>query len=104
MHGIFTPPSLRVLQVITPNGDGKNDYLKITGIESYPTNKIVICDVRTGRIVFKKNNYDNNNGVFNGFGSNRRILVSGTYFMVLRYRDENKLQRTIEKPIYLSRG
>lgn len=44
--------------VMTPNSDGKNDFLYIKALEHYPENKIAVYN-RWGQIVFEKENYKN---------------------------------------------
>lgn len=52
--------------VITPNGDGKNDTWVIKNIDQYPNNKVSIYD-RAGRLVYSKTGYTNNwDGIWNG--------------------------------------
>lgn len=64
--------------VITPNGDGKNDVFVVYGLEKYPGNKFSIYD-RAGRLVYSTTNYQNDwNGMFNG-----RPLNEDTYYYVI---------------------
>ncbi|WP_157886130.1 gliding motility-associated C-terminal domain-containing protein [Chryseobacterium glaciei] len=52
--------------VVTPNGDGKNDTWIIRNIEQYPNNKVSIYD-RAGRLVYSKIGYNNNwDGTWSG--------------------------------------
>lgn len=52
--------------IITPNGDGKNDYWIIANIEDYPKNTVKIFD-RAGRLIYTKKGYHNNwDGYLNG--------------------------------------
>jgi gliding motility-associated-like protein len=68
----------------SPDGDGINDLLVITGIENYPNNRISIIG-RWGDEVFYKDNYQNS---WNG-KANRGLLIgsdelpSSTYFYIL---------------------
>jgi large repetitive protein len=64
--------------VLTPNGDGKNDKWVIRNIDSYPDNEVKIFD-RTGRLVYSQRNYNNNwDGKVNG-----HPLAEGTYYYFL---------------------
>ena len=49
--------------LVTPNGDGANDFLQIPELELSPNNRIRIFD-RNGLKVFEKDNYTNE---FTGF-------------------------------------
>ncbi|RYZ99146.1 MAG: DUF11 domain-containing protein, partial [Sphingobacteriaceae bacterium] len=67
--------------VITPNGDGKNDTFVIDGLELYPENSINIFN-RWGNEVFRsvgsyKNNWDGHS------------LKEGTYYYILKIKDAN---------------
>jgi len=72
-----TEAYIEVPDIITPNGDGDNDYLIIIGLENYPENIIYIYN-RWGKEVFRQENYQNDwNGTFKG-----NDLPVGTYFFV----------------------
>ncbi len=83
-------PSLNVLNLITPNNDGINDYLIIENIEAYPTNKVSIFD-RWGVKLYEGLGYNNGDIRFEGFANkslNRGEMESGTYFYVVSYGGE----------------
>jgi gliding motility-associated-like protein len=64
--------------VITPNGDGKNDYWVIKDINLYPQNNVTVFD-KAGRIVYTKKGYNNEwDGTLNG-----SPLEQGTYYYVV---------------------
>jgi gliding motility-associated-like protein len=64
--------------VLTPNGDGKNDHWVIKDIQLYPQNNVNIFD-RGGRLVYSKHGYTNDwDGTYNG-----SPLVQGTYYYVV---------------------
>ncbi|OQP57870.1 gliding motility-associated C-terminal domain-containing protein [Niastella populi] len=66
------------VNVITPNGDGKNDKWVIWNINRYPDNTVTVFD-RAGRTVFYKKNYSNDwDGTLNG-----RPLEEGSYLYVI---------------------
>ncbi|HPT53118.1 MAG TPA: gliding motility-associated C-terminal domain-containing protein [Bacteroidales bacterium] len=55
----FTPPViLEIPNVITPNGDGYNDFFVIKGVEGCDNSRLVIRNNK-GNIIFEKNHYDN---------------------------------------------
>ncbi|RZM23847.1 MAG: T9SS type B sorting domain-containing protein, partial [Pedobacter sp.] len=68
--------------ILTPNGDGKNDFLVIRNIDMYPNNEIKIYDL-AGRVVYSKKAYDNTwGGTFNG-----SPLAKGTYYYIIDFGD-----------------
>ena len=74
----------RVPNLISPNGDGINDLLKILCLETgeYPDNEIIIFNM-WGDEVFQANPYQNNwDGTLNGDGSSD--LPDGTYYYIFR--------------------
>ena len=64
--------------VLTPNGDGSNDFLIFTNLQFHEENKLVILN-RWGGKVFEKENYNND---WDGGGQ-----PEGTYFYVLTVND-----------------
>ena len=84
-----TTVTVKIWSPITPctgisaNGDGKNDYFHIMGIENYPENTLTIYDSNANE-VFSVSHYDNKVCRFEGAN-----LPQGVYFFVLTYRDED---------------
>jgi len=66
-----------VPNVITPNGDGVNDYFKITGLENYPNSSINVFN-RWGTEVYSNANYQNDW---------KPDLTDGTYFYIINVSD-----------------
>jgi len=76
-------PSLSANNILTPNGDGKNDFLVIKNVEFYPNNQLKIFD-RAGRLVHSIHNYKNDwDGRFNG-----NILTEDTYYYSVELGDQ----------------
>lgn len=74
--------------MISPNGDGKNDTWIVKNIELYPNNELRVFD-REGRIVFNMFGYDNSwDGMFNGIP-----LQEDTYYYILTI-DSGKHKKT----------
>ena len=79
---------------ISLNGDNKNDYFHIGGIEKYPENIVRIYN-KNGLKVFEVTGYDNKNQSFKGFTQGEVTvkksleLPIGTYFYFIEYTDEN---------------
>ena len=98
--------TIEVINTIIPyngmsvDGDGKNDYFHIGGIESYPNNIVRIYN-RWGVKVFETEGYDNVTRVFRGI-SNGRVTVNapeklpqGTYYYVIEYYDHNNKESKV---------
>jgi gliding motility-associated-like protein len=68
------PATLMVPNIITPNGDGQNDYLYFKYLEYFGDNTLKVFD-RWGKTVFEKANYAND---WNG-----KNCSDGTYYFIL---------------------
>lgn len=80
-----TPIFNLISNVITPNGDGKNDNWFIDGIEKYSDSHVVIFD-QYGSVVYETDNYMNDwDATFNG-----SYLPNGTYFYYLTFKENNE--------------
>jgi len=92
-----------VYNAISPNGDGKNDIFKISGIDCYPNNTVKIYN-RYGVVVYEKEGYDNVTNPFEGYSDGHSTvkrgdkLPTGTYFYTLQY---NNAANRVEKSGYL---
>lgn len=73
--------------VITPNGDGKNDLLVFTNLEQFPGSKLFIYN-RWGNLIYESNSYQNN---WNG-----ENFPAGTYYYILEVNNDLK---TIQKGV-----
>jgi gliding motility-associated-like protein len=85
---------LRIPNVITPNGDGKNDQLRIIGLQMYPYNEIYIYN-RWGNMVYQKQHYSND---WDGHGLNE-----GTYYYVLKVTDDSGKVQSLKGYVLLVR-
>ncbi|MDP4266382.1 MAG: PKD domain-containing protein [Bacteroidota bacterium] len=77
-------PGLKIMNVMTPNGDGVNDLWHIDFIEAYK-----FCDVKifnkVGQQVFSDSNYSNNwDGKSDGI-----LLPDGAYYYIVKDSDNN---------------
>src|SRR3546814_12172771 len=81
--------------VITPNGDGKNDRLVIPGLDSFVENELVILN-RWGNHVFEKKGYEHD---WTGEG-----LTEGTYYYLLRVKTATGDWQAFKGYITLLRG
>jgi gliding motility-associated-like protein len=76
---IITVRDLTVPTLITPNNDGRNEFLIVSGIGSLGRAELIIFDRRGVRVYINKN-YDN---TWNGVDDNGDPLPDDTYFYVI---------------------
>jgi gliding motility-associated-like protein len=90
-------------QGISPNGDGKNDYLVIPGVMRTTPNNLTVYD-RVGNIVFEVKDYENNWGGESNRGNpllaGDGLLPDGVYFYILDY---NGVRPRVSTYIYINR-
>ena len=71
------------INMISPNGDGKNDVLEFKDIEKYGSNTLTVYN-RWGDVIFQKINYQSDairfDGTYKGLD-----LPAGTYYYVLAF-------------------
>ena len=71
---------IKPINILTPDGDGKNDKFIIENIDYYPNNTLRVFD-RSGRIVYTKRGYANEwDGTYNG-----SPLATDTYYYVIDF-------------------
>ncbi|MBX2905587.1 MAG: PKD domain-containing protein [Taibaiella sp.] len=75
-----------IYDVITPNGDGVNDYWVINGITDYPGNLVQIFD-KWGDLVYEKNGYKKE---WTGQGSKGGELPDGVYYYIVKLNEPSK--------------
>lgn len=78
-----------ITNVVTPNGDGKNDFLIISCVdgELFPNNELIIFN-QWGSEVFRANPYNNDwGGTYNGSD-----LPDGTYYYVFKSTPDAEAQ------------
>src|SRR5690606_3766467 len=88
---VIDPPSdlpVRVHPVISPNGDGINEFLMIEAIKDYPENRVTIFN-RNGTLLWEASGYDNNRVTFRGISTGQQLLPAGTYFYIVEVKDGN---------------
>ncbi|RYY29934.1 MAG: T9SS type B sorting domain-containing protein, partial [Sphingobacteriaceae bacterium] len=73
-------PAVQASNILTPNGDGKNDTWVVKNIDLYPESTIIIFD-KGGRRLLNVKHYSNNwDGTFQG-----SPLTEGTYYYVIDF-------------------
>ena len=99
---------IEVFNVITPNGDGIHDELRISGLQNYPNNTLKIYN-RWGVSVYMTRSYNTEGNVFNGTSEGRVTvdaeskLPVGTYFYILDYELPNGETKSLSGYIYINR-
>jgi gliding motility-associated-like protein len=83
---------LSVRQGLSPNGDGINDRLAITGINAYPDNTVKVMN-RNGDVIYQAKGYDNTNVAFDGRNSKGVLQQPGTYFYSVQYKQGSEVKR-----------
>lgn len=102
------PDEIEVFNVVTPNGDGSHDVLKIKGLERFPNNTVKIYN-RWGVLVFSTKAYDTEGNVFDGTSNGRvtlnqeKKLPVGTYFYILDYENANGKMEQMSGYLYINR-
>ncbi|WP_264522511.1 gliding motility-associated C-terminal domain-containing protein [Flavobacterium sp. N2469] len=97
---------LIVYDIVSPDGDGKNEELVIEGLDCYTSNKVGIYN-RWGIKVFEMENYGTNGNAFNGYSDGRATykrgqkLPTGTYYYILLVIDSNNTIHEKTGPIYV---
>jgi uncharacterized repeat protein (TIGR01451 family) len=85
---------IEVFNVLSANDDDLNKELYIRGLECYPENTVSIYN-RWGVLVYEKEHYNNVDRPFEGISEGRKTikqsekLPEGTYFYILKYKDNN---------------
>lgn len=103
-----TDADIEVFNVITPNGDGIHDVLRIENIENYPNNTVKIYN-RWGVLVFQTRAYNSSGNVFDGTSEGRVTvdqdsrLPVGTYFYIIDYEDDSGTMQQLSGYIYINR-
>ena len=96
-----------VMQMVTPNGDGKNEFLWIENVDLALNNKLRIYN-RWGIAVYEGENYNNQNNVFDGRSKGRSTvsagdyLPAGVYFYIFEYNTVDQNDITNSGYIYIS--
>ena len=93
---------LIIYNLVSLNGDGKNDYFYIENIQMYSNNQVEIYN-RWGVKVYETTNYDSAGNVFRGYSEGRvtinkdKALPTGTYFYIITYEVKNQNGSNIVK-------
>ncbi|HMG93291.1 MAG TPA: HYR domain-containing protein [Chryseolinea sp.] len=90
VHVLQPDELFAISKVVTPDGDGINDVWKLSNIEKFKSNTVVVID-RWGNKIFQATGYDNERNVWKGTNSSGTIVPTGTYFYTIEVRDQGKV-------------
>ncbi|RZK47770.1 MAG: gliding motility-associated C-terminal domain-containing protein, partial [Pedobacter sp.] len=80
--------AVKATNILTPNGDGINDFWIVDNIDMYPNSVVTIFD-RAGRLLFTQKGYKNNwDGTLNG-----TPLAENTYYYIIDFGTERLKQK-----------
>lgn len=78
VHRSVAPDAVSATNLLSPNGDGKNDTWIVKDIGQYPRNTVTVFDL-AGRVVYTRKGYKNEwNASYKG-----AALMNGTYFYII---------------------
>jgi gliding motility-associated-like protein len=77
---------LEIYNLVTPNGDGINDFWYLDGIDLYPDNEVLIFN-RWGDQVRVFQGYNNSNKNWDGTNEKGENLPDGVYFYIIKIKD-----------------
>lgn len=93
--GVFNQCLLSAPNIITPNGDGSNEFFLVKNLDQYDRVRLQIFN-RWGNVVYENQTYQNE---WNGVDQNGTVLPDGVYFYTLLpgsdkydYRDDKHPQ------------
>ncbi|MDD2324352.1 MAG: gliding motility-associated C-terminal domain-containing protein [Bacteroidales bacterium] len=81
--------NLVISRLLSPNGDGVNDYWHIQGIDRFPENRVLIYN-RWGDKVNVIKNYNNQSNRWDGKDEHNQLVPDGTYYYMLELTKERK--------------
>ena len=99
---------IEVNQMLTPNGDGMNDFLFIRGLDKVQSSTLRIFN-RWGIAVYEGENYNNQNNVFDGRSKGRstasadEYLPAGIYYYIFNYTTIDGVSNTDSEYLYISK-
>jgi gliding motility-associated-like protein len=99
---------IEVNQMVTPNGDGRNDFLFIRGVDQIRNSTLRIFN-RWGVPVYEGENYNNQNNVFDGRSRGRstfsvqEYLPAGVYFYIFDYTTLDGVNNVDSEYLYISK-
>jgi gliding motility-associated-like protein len=85
-------PEIRVYNLISPDGDGANDYWHILNIEEYPDNNVLIFN-RWGDKIIEIDSYNNTviDRRWNGTNSKNDKIPDGVYYYIIKVKNHKSI-------------
>lgn len=83
---VVTIEDFKLINIITPNGDGSNDVLYFNELKDYPENSLKIFN-RWGNTIFEAEGYQHRGKLFDGTRHGER-LPADTYYYILKFGGE----------------
>lgn len=92
-----SPQPIVAYNAVSPNGDGRHDFLEFQFIEGYPDNEVNIIN-RWGDVVFSIEGYNNQDKIFEGKANkgSSTDLPTGTYYYTVFYKDVNGNSQSVK--------
>ena len=75
--------NITIYNLLTPDGDGENDYWIVKGIEEYPDNNVIIFN-RWGDKVKSYDRYNNTDNHWDGNNGKGDKMPDGAYYYILK--------------------
>ncbi|MFT6868211.1 MAG: gliding motility-associated-like protein, partial [Cyclobacteriaceae bacterium] len=91
----YSCDDLPISTIVTPNGDGYNEFLRIDGLDEFDDNSFIVFN-RWGNVVFDVNGYKSDPADANSFTGSSNVrnssqkLPDGAYFYVLKLARNGK--------------
>ncbi|MCB9232133.1 MAG: gliding motility-associated C-terminal domain-containing protein [Bacteroidia bacterium] len=83
---IFEIDETQITQLVSPNGDGVNDYFVIPELINFPINELIIMN-RYGMTVYQTENYAN---TWDGLTNDGKQVPEGTLYYLLDIKNDGK--------------
>ncbi|WP_010519452.1 gliding motility-associated C-terminal domain-containing protein, partial [Croceivirga radicis] len=103
------PEKIEVNQLLTPNGDDKNEFLFIRNVDKAVNNNLQIYN-RWGVLVYDGKNYNNVNNTFDGRSRGRSTLSAndylpaGIYYYIFEYDHADSGEHVVDSSyLYISK-
>ncbi|MFZ4546173.1 MAG: gliding motility-associated C-terminal domain-containing protein, partial [Bacteroidales bacterium] len=92
IHVYDLRPDIVVYNLISPDGDGANDYWHILNIEEYPDNNVIIFN-RWGDKIIEIDNYKNSDidRRWNGTNNKNDKVPDGVYYYIITVKDHKPI-------------